>query len=73
MRSSESAGDPATVLAELRARDDEVGHALDGYLELVGCRLLDGFDIAGRYALELPDVLLRAIRTAVDTGGSGGR
>ena len=60
------------MLAELRAADDEVGRALDGYLELVGCRLLDGFDIAGRYALELPDVLLRAIRTAVDTGGSGG-
>jgi pyruvate,water dikinase len=31
----------------------------------VGYRLLDGFDIAGRYALELPDSLLRAIRTAV--------
>ena len=67
-----SDGDPATVLAALRARDDEVGRALDGYLDLVGCRLLDGFDIAGRYALELPDVLLRAIRSAVDTGGSGG-
>ena len=68
----EADGDPASVLAELRARDDEVGRALDDYLELVGCRLLDGFDIAGRYALELPDVLLRAIRSAVDTGGGGG-
>jgi len=64
--------DPATVLAELRARDDDVGRALNAYLDLVGCRLLDGFDIAGRYALELPDVLLRAIRTAVETGGSAG-
>jgi len=64
-------GDPAGVLAELRARDDDVGRALDEYLDLVGCRLLDGFDIAGRYALELPDALLRAIRSAVDTGGSG--
>ena len=36
------------------------------YLDLVGYRLLDGFDISGRYALELPDVLLRAIRVAVD-------
>ena len=27
------------------------------YLDLVGCRLLDGFDISGRYALELPDAL----------------
>ncbi len=39
--------------------------AVSGYLELIGYRLLDGFDIAGRYALELPDALLRAIRIAV--------
>src|SRR5205823_5632948 len=26
---------------------------------------LDGFDISGRYALELPDALLRAIRSSV--------
>ena len=36
------------------------------YLDLVGYRLLDGFDICGPCALELPDVLLRAIRVAVD-------
>ena len=41
-----------------------------GYLDLVGYRLLDGFDISGRYALELPDALLRAIRTAVDGDGA---
>jgi len=35
------------------------------YLDLVGCRLLDGFDISGRYALELPDALLRSIRLSV--------
>ena len=40
------------------------------YLDLVGYRLLDGFDIGGRYALELPDVLLRAIRAAVEQGGT---
>jgi rifampicin phosphotransferase len=39
------------------------------YLDLVGCRLLDGFDISGRYALELPDALVRAIRSSV--GGAG--
>jgi pyruvate,water dikinase len=36
------------------------------YLDLVGYRLLDGFDIAGRYALELPEALLTAIRTSID-------
>ena len=39
------------------------------YLDLVGYRLLDGFDISGRYALEMPDVLLRSIRITV--GGRG--
>ena len=41
---------------------------MTAYLELVGNRLLDGFDISEPSALELPDQLLRAIRTAVETG-----
>ena len=61
----ESDGDPGEVLAALRGLDNEVGRALSDYLDLVGCRLLDGFDISGRYALELPDALLRAIRSSV--------
>ncbi len=61
----ESDDDPEKVLAELRGADGEVGAAMSGYLDLVGCRLLDGFDIAGRYALELPDALVRAIRSFV--------
>jgi phosphohistidine swiveling domain-containing protein len=59
----DSDGDPDTVLAELRGYGSEVGPATTAYLDLVGCRLLDGFDIAGRYALELPDSLVRAIRS----------
>ena len=51
---------------QLRALPGDVGAAVSGYLDLVGYRLLDGFDISGRYALELPDALLRAIRIAVD-------
>jgi phosphohistidine swiveling domain-containing protein len=61
----ESDGDPATVLESLRGLDNEVSRALTGFLDLVGYRLLDGFDISGRYALELPDVLLRSIRSSV--------
>jgi pyruvate,water dikinase len=55
----------AETLGTLRALDSETGRALSGYLDLVGCRLLDGFDISGRYALEMPDALLRAIRSSV--------
>jgi pyruvate,water dikinase len=61
--------DPGQVLAALRALDGETGEAVSGYLDLVGNRLLDGFDISEPSALELPDVLLRAIRTAAEGGG----
>jgi pyruvate,water dikinase len=60
-----SDGDPAQVLASLRSLEGETGAAVSGYLDLVGNRLIDGFDIAEPTALELPDALLRAIRTAV--------
>ena len=61
----ESDGDPGKVLSELRALDSDAGRALSGYLDFAGYRLLDGFDISGRYALELPDALLRAIRSSI--------
>jgi pyruvate,water dikinase len=63
--------DPADVLRRLRSLDGEAGAAANAYLDLVGYRLLDGFDISGRYALELPDALLRAIRVAVETRDTG--
>ena len=56
--------DPGETLYALRTFDSDAGRALAAYLDLVGYRLLDGFDISGRYALELPDVLVRAIRAA---------
>ena len=61
----ESDGDPGETLTALRSLDSAAGRALSSYLDLTGYRLLDGFDISGRYALELPDALLRAIRIAV--------
>ena len=57
--------DPGQVLAQLRALDGETGEAVSGYLDLVGYRLLDGFDISEPYALAMPDALVRAIRIAV--------
>ena len=60
-----SGGDPAQVLTSLRSLGGEAGAAITGYLDLVGNRLVDGFDIAEPTALELPDVLLKAIRVAV--------
>jgi pyruvate,water dikinase len=57
--------DPGRMLDALRSLDRGTGAAVSAYLDLVGYRLLDGFDISNSYALELPDVLRRAIRTAV--------
>jgi phosphohistidine swiveling domain-containing protein len=62
----ESPDEPARVLEALRSLEGEAGAAASAYLDLVGYRLLDGFDISERYALELPDALLRAIRVAVE-------
>jgi pyruvate,water dikinase len=56
-----SNGDPAEVLGRLRSLGSEAGAAVSGYLDLVGNRLIDGFDIAEPTAIELPDALLRAI------------
>ncbi len=64
-RTLEADGDPAKLLANLRSLGGEAGAAVSSYLDLVGNRLIDGFDIADPSALELPDALLRAMRIAV--------
>jgi phosphohistidine swiveling domain-containing protein len=64
-KSLESVADPAKILADLRSLGGETGAAISAYLDLVGNRLVDGFDIAEPTALELPDALLRAIRHAI--------
>jgi len=61
----ESDGDPAQLLVSLRSLGGETGKAVSDYLDLVGNRLVNGFDIAEPSAFELPDALLRAIRVAV--------
>src|SRR6478735_9617508 len=61
----ESTDAPAQTLEKLRSLGGETGAAVSGYLNLVGNRLIDGFDIAEPTALELPDALLRAIRIVV--------
>src|SRR5262245_21128296 len=62
--------DPGTVFEALRALPGATGAAVTGYLDLVGYRPLDGFDISEAGALEKPDALLRAIRiaTSADSG-----
>ena len=64
-----SGGDPAQVLASLRSLGGETGAAVAGYLDLIGNRLVDGFDITEPTALELPDALLKAMRIAISGNG----
>jgi len=68
----ESDGDPAAVLEQLRALPGASGAAVSRYLDLVGNRPLDGFDISEPRAIELPEALLKAMRITIggrDTGG----
>ena len=61
----DTARDPAKVIERLRSLGGEAGAAISAYLDLVGNRLIDGFDISEPRALELPDALLRSIRITV--------
>ncbi len=60
-----SKDDASHVLTALRCLEGEPGLSVSGYLDLVGYRPLDGFDISEPAALEMPDALLRAIQAAV--------
>lgn len=64
--------DPAQRLARLRALPGGTGDALRDWLDLVGLRLVDGFDIAEPTTLEMPDALLRALHAAVADAGPAG-
>jgi rifampicin phosphotransferase len=68
----ESDNDASEVLQRLRELEGGTGEAVGDYLDLVGNRLLDGFDISEPSALELPDALLRSMRSAVTAEGGRG-
>jgi pyruvate,water dikinase len=57
---------PAEILAALRAQPGATGAATNAYLEMVECRLIDGFEIGCPCGFELPEVLVKAIRRGVE-------
>lgn len=59
---------PAEILAALRAGPGAVGQAMAHYVDLVGYRLVDSLDTGDACGLEMPEVLVTAIRLAVDRG-----
>lgn len=56
----------AQVLDELRSRNG-VGEQLQAYLDEVGYRVVTGYDLADKFALEMPEMLVRTIFGARDT------
>ncbi len=60
---------PGEVLDSLRGLSGEVAAALSAYLKFVGYRVVNGEDVSEPYALEMPEILLNAIRSAVEDVG----
>jgi phosphohistidine swiveling domain-containing protein len=56
---------PDAVLERLKTHPGDVGKAMRDYLDVVSYRTL-GYDVSGKYALEMPTVVVGAIRAAVD-------
>src|ERR687890_797331 len=62
---------PGEVINSLRNLSGEVTAALSAYLKFVGYRIVNGDDVGEPYALEMPEILLNAIRSAVEGAGVG--
>ena len=62
---------PGEVINSLRKLSGEVTAALSAYLKFVGYRIVNGDDVGEPYALEMPEILLNAIRSAVEGAGVG--
>ncbi|MGE3454084.1 MAG: PEP-utilizing enzyme [Kofleriaceae bacterium] len=56
---------PAALVERLRSHAGAVGAAMQDYLGMVGIRLVSGYDVGNRYALEVPEVIIGAIRAAL--------
>lgn len=63
-----SGGDPADLLAQLRARVPAVGD----YVDAVHFRLLDGFDLPGPTIGERPECIIGRLQTALDVDVDAG-
>ncbi len=65
-------GRPARqVLDDLKSKPG-VGEPLQAYLDEVAYRLVSGYDVADKYALEMPEMLVGTIFGAVDTADRKG-
>ena len=60
-----SRGSDAGIMAALESHPGAVGAAMRTYMDVVGLRVLGGYDIADRHSREHPELIVKIIRTAV--------
>jgi len=60
------------IIEALRTRTDPVGRAVNAYMDRAGYCMLTGYDVADLMAIEMPDTMLRLIRSALDGGTQEG-
>ncbi len=61
-----SPGPPGDVLTSLQSLPGEVGAAILAYISLVGFRPVSDQDVGSPYALEMPELLVRTMRSAAE-------
>ena len=57
------------ILAQLRSRGDDLSQAIDAYLDVVGLRVVSGYDVADPYSIEMPEMILNSIWASGDVHG----
>jgi pyruvate,water dikinase len=65
-----TAGDPAEVVAALRSSPGETGARAKAYIERVGYRPVNGEDVGEPSVHELPELIVAAIRSALEEAKS---
>jgi pyruvate,water dikinase len=63
----DSAGEPGEVLAALRSLPGEAGEAAGAYVDRVGYRPVNGEDIGEPCVIELPELIVGAIRSGLES------
>ncbi len=54
------------VLTQLQARRDTVGAAARAFVDVVGLRVLGGYDVSDRHAIEHPEMIVKVMRASLD-------
>lgn len=55
----------ADVLGQLQARSDKAGAAARAFVDVVGLRVLGGYDVSDRHAIEHPEMIVKVIRASL--------